>query len=182
VLPLASTHRDGTVSPGGHPPRAQDGGAAGEGVGAVVGEDGKWFQAQDERYLLPLFSNATASHAFHARCAQRRSTHNLSTSGGGSEGSVGPSVAGSDDKADVAGVKTRTQWSWGATRATVVGAHRDEAREYQYSASAEQGDSGGEAGARIGESGVVVEWQRGAAGGALRYDVSCCVLVDLVRS
>ncbi|KAJ7827902.1 Sodium/hydrogen exchanger family-domain-containing protein [Mycena olivaceomarginata] len=75
--------------------------------GAAVGEDGKWFQALDERYLLPLFSNATASRTFHARRAQRRSTHNLSTSGGGAEGSAGPSVAGtpagSDDEADVAG-------------------------------------------------------------------------------
>jgi hypothetical protein len=58
--------------------------------------------------------------------------------------------------------------------------HRDEAREYQYSASAEHGDSGGEAGARIGEPGVAVEWQRGVAGGASQYDVNCCVLVDLV--
>jgi sodium/hydrogen exchanger-like protein 6/7 len=107
VLPLASTHQDGTASPGGHPPRAQNGGAAGEGAGAAVGEDGKWFQALDERYLLPLFSNATASRTFHARRAQRRSTHNLSMGGGGAEGSAGPSVAGtpagSDDEADVAG-------------------------------------------------------------------------------
>ncbi|KAK0200792.1 sodium/hydrogen exchanger [Desarmillaria ectypa] len=35
------------------------------------GEDGKWFQALDERYLLPLFSNATASRTFHARRARR---------------------------------------------------------------------------------------------------------------
>ncbi|KAJ7858673.1 Sodium/hydrogen exchanger family-domain-containing protein [Mycena olivaceomarginata] len=107
VLPLASTHQDGTASPGGHPPRAQNGGAAGEGAGAAVGEDGKWFQALDERYLLPLFSNATASRTFHARRAQRRSTHNLSMGGGGAEGSAGPSVAGtpagSDDEADVCG-------------------------------------------------------------------------------
>jgi hypothetical protein len=68
-----------------------------------VGEDGKWFQALDERYLLPVFSNATASRTFHARCALQRSTHNLSTSSGGAEGSAGPSVAGSDNEADVAG-------------------------------------------------------------------------------
>ncbi|KAJ7791551.1 hypothetical protein B0H14DRAFT_3566646 [Mycena olivaceomarginata] len=42
VLPLASTHQDGRASPGGHQPRAQNGGAAGEGAGAAVGEDGKW--------------------------------------------------------------------------------------------------------------------------------------------
>ncbi|KAJ7805021.1 hypothetical protein B0H14DRAFT_2611814 [Mycena olivaceomarginata] len=93
--------RDGTASPGGHPPRAQNGGAAGEGTGAAVGEDGKWFQALDEWYLLPVFSNATASRTFHARRARRRSTHDLSVSGGGAKGSAGPSVAGS--KADVAG-------------------------------------------------------------------------------
>ncbi|KAG0706190.1 sodium/hydrogen exchanger [Suillus ampliporus] len=39
--------------------------------GAPVSEDGKWFQALDERYLLPLFSNATASRTFHARRARR---------------------------------------------------------------------------------------------------------------
>ncbi|KAG2005652.1 monovalent inorganic cation transporter [Coprinopsis cinerea AmutBmut pab1-1] len=35
-------------------------------------EDGKWFQTIDERYLLPLFSNATASRTFHARRSARR--------------------------------------------------------------------------------------------------------------
>ncbi|KAK1228363.1 monovalent cation:H+ antiporter, CPA1 (nhx1) [Marasmius sp. AFHP31] len=39
--------------------------------GGAIGEDGKWFQALDERYLLPLFSNATASRTFHARRARR---------------------------------------------------------------------------------------------------------------
>jgi sodium/hydrogen exchanger-like protein 6/7 len=37
------------------------------------GDDGKWFQAIDERYLLPLFSNATASRTFYARRMQRMS-------------------------------------------------------------------------------------------------------------
>jgi len=37
----------------------------------VTSEEGKWFQALDERYLLPLFSNATASRTFHARRARR---------------------------------------------------------------------------------------------------------------
>ncbi|KAG2130364.1 Sodium/hydrogen exchanger family-domain-containing protein, partial [Suillus clintonianus] len=37
----------------------------------LANEDGKWFQALDERYLLPLFSNATASRTFHARRARR---------------------------------------------------------------------------------------------------------------
>lgn len=66
VLPMATTS---TV-------RAGDGttqlrtDAASPGV-ASVGEDGKWFRALDERYLLPLFSNATASRTFHARRARR---------------------------------------------------------------------------------------------------------------
>ncbi|KAJ7691649.1 hypothetical protein B0H14DRAFT_2651965 [Mycena olivaceomarginata] len=47
----------------------------------------------------------SASRTFHARCAQRRSTHDLSVSGGGAKGSAGPSVAGTPagSKADVAG-------------------------------------------------------------------------------
>ncbi|KAJ2914019.1 hypothetical protein MD484_g6391, partial [Candolleomyces efflorescens] len=43
----------------------------GGGANASV-EDGKWFQAIDERYLLPLFSNATASRTFNARRTARR--------------------------------------------------------------------------------------------------------------
>ena len=43
-------------------------------------EEGKWFQALDERYLLPLFSNATASRTFHARKARRAS--GMGTPGG----------------------------------------------------------------------------------------------------
>ena len=65
VLPLAST-------------------SAGAGAGLMdasssaplsptVAEDGKWFQAIDERYLLPLFSNATASRSFYARRMRRTS-------------------------------------------------------------------------------------------------------------
>ncbi|TFK48260.1 sodium/hydrogen exchanger [Heliocybe sulcata] len=53
----------------------------------IPGQDGKWFQALDERYLLPLFSNATASRTFHARKAQRRSVM-------GSLGGVGSSSSG----------------------------------------------------------------------------------------
>jgi hypothetical protein len=41
-------------------------GAAGE-----RSEDGKWFQSIDERYLLPLFSNATASRTFYAKRTRR---------------------------------------------------------------------------------------------------------------
>lgn len=54
VLPMATTSAD-----------------AGPSADRHTGEDGKWFQALDERYLLPLFSNATASRTFHARRARR---------------------------------------------------------------------------------------------------------------
>ncbi|KAJ7573987.1 sodium/hydrogen exchanger [Mycena floridula] len=57
-------------------------------------EDGKWFQALDERYLLPLFSNATASRTFHARRARR-------SGGGGSISGSGPGTpAETDDEAE----------------------------------------------------------------------------------
>ncbi|KAF8192769.1 Sodium/hydrogen exchanger family-domain-containing protein [Mycena galopus ATCC 62051] len=102
VLPLAATavHADGVASPG-HPPRQGEGGE-----GGGVGEDGKWFQALDERYLLPLFSNATASRTFHARRAQRRSTHNLNGvageggAGGSASASAGATPVGSDDEGE----------------------------------------------------------------------------------
>ena len=79
VLPLAPTAAtDATKRPS--PPRMVGGGsnsgtgtAAGAAGAAQVGEDGKWFQALDERYLLPLFSNATASRTFYARKARRAS-------------------------------------------------------------------------------------------------------------
>ncbi|KAF8900437.1 hypothetical protein CPB84DRAFT_1847235 [Gymnopilus junonius] len=70
------------------------------------GEDGKWFQTIDERYLLPIFSNATASRTFHARRA-RRAASGLGGAGGGSivsggggsnHPSNGGSPVGSDDE------------------------------------------------------------------------------------
>ncbi|KAJ7767394.1 sodium/hydrogen exchanger [Mycena maculata] len=86
VLPLATTslHQE-PGSPSGHPPRAN---ATVPGV-ANVGEDGKWFQALDERYLLPLFSNATASRTFHARRAQRRDDEGAGDDDGGQEVELG---------------------------------------------------------------------------------------------
>ncbi|KAK0216233.1 Sodium/hydrogen exchanger family-domain-containing protein [Armillaria fumosa] len=72
------------------------------------GEDGKWFQALDERYLLPLFSNATASRTFHARRARRSIVGGLVSSpadtedeGDGQEvelGSASPVPAQSDSR------------------------------------------------------------------------------------
>ncbi|EJD43554.1 sodium/hydrogen exchanger [Auricularia subglabra TFB-10046 SS5] len=41
--------------------------------GARDRERGKWFVDLDERYLMPLFSNATASRSFHARRQARKS-------------------------------------------------------------------------------------------------------------
>jgi sodium/hydrogen exchanger-like protein 6/7 len=76
ILPMASP--TAAVAPS--PPNGRqtpEGGAGGNGNGgggatvSGVGEDGKWFQALDERYLLPLFSNATASRTFHARKARK---------------------------------------------------------------------------------------------------------------
>jgi len=62
VLPMASS------APVATPPPSE---ASASATVKGVGEDGKWFQALDERYLLPLFSNATASRTFHARRARR---------------------------------------------------------------------------------------------------------------
>ncbi|KAJ7092496.1 sodium/hydrogen exchanger [Mycena belliarum] len=91
VLPLAPTALNASQEPGspsGHPPRANPDAAS-------VGEDGKWFQALDERYLLPLFSNATASRTFHARRARR------SASGPGASAMASPME--SDDEGPDAG-------------------------------------------------------------------------------
>ena len=99
VLPLASTASMGDGS-GAHARRkSRDGAAA---VGATVppsDADGKWFQTLDERYLLPLFSNATASRSFHARKARRSAA--VSPAGGGSgSGSRFGTPAETDDEAD----------------------------------------------------------------------------------
>ena len=84
VLPMATTN----VQPGNDqnpsgtnanpilnaigPSRGIGGNGNGGGDSSVpVVEEGKWFQELDERYLLPLFSNATASRTFHARMARR---------------------------------------------------------------------------------------------------------------
>ncbi len=96
VLPLATTatrHENITsVSPNiapeqtsssndnPHPPRRSFSG--------LIGEDGRWFQNLDERYLLPLFSNATASRTFHARKSARKS-------GGRNVGTSSPIVGSS---------------------------------------------------------------------------------------
>ena len=68
-------------------------------ISSMVGEDGKWFQALDERYLLPIFSNATASRTFHARRARRSSGMPVDSM----QGSVLGTPADSDDEVDLGG-------------------------------------------------------------------------------
>lgn len=65
----------------------------------AVQQEGQWFQALDERYLLPLFSNATASRTFHARKARRSSgAPRDPTQAGGGSGSRTP--VETDDEGD----------------------------------------------------------------------------------
>ena len=81
VLPMATTNvqSGNDQNAGGSadanligPSRGHGGNGNGGGDGGIpVVEEGKWFQELDERYLLPLFSNATASRTFHARRARR---------------------------------------------------------------------------------------------------------------
>jgi sodium/hydrogen exchanger-like protein 6/7 len=77
VLPLASTssgaHRRGASAGGGGGPEPGPDSSSPSAVGAAGerSEDGKWFQSIDERYLLPLFSNATASRTFNAKRMRR---------------------------------------------------------------------------------------------------------------
>ena len=90
VLPLAPTSQENNNNA--HPPRANA-------SSMTVGEDGKWFQALDERYLLPIFSNATASRTFHARRARRSS----GVPGDGTQGSVMATPVDSEDEVDLGG-------------------------------------------------------------------------------
>ncbi|KAF8816934.1 monovalent inorganic cation transporter [Phlegmacium glaucopus] len=88
VLPLAPTSHENNNT---HPPRAN--------TSIMVGEDGKWFQTLDERYLLPIFSNATASRTFHARRARRSS----GVPGDSVQGSGIGTPVDSDDEVDLGG-------------------------------------------------------------------------------
>jgi len=94
VLPLASTSSR---------PAGRGGSAAGpdgsspSNVGAGErSEDGKWFQSIDERYLLPLFSNATASRTFYARRMRR-------AAGNGSEVEPGEEEEEEEPEVDLGG-------------------------------------------------------------------------------
>lgn len=79
VLPMASA----AVNAGTH--AADPGGTSQEPEG-IASEDGKWFQTLDERYLLPLFSNATASRTFQARRARRNASHSANAVNHGASG------------------------------------------------------------------------------------------------
>ncbi|KAI0327336.1 sodium/hydrogen exchanger [Cubamyces sp. BRFM 1775] len=92
VLPLATTSA-GESSSGRR--KSRDG-------SLPTAEDGKWFQTLDERYLLPLFSNATASRSFHARKARRTSGFSPNGSGHGSRvGTPGETEDELDDGPEV---------------------------------------------------------------------------------
>ncbi|THH26390.1 hypothetical protein EUX98_g7804 [Antrodiella citrinella] len=80
---------------------AREGRESGRSSPIVAGtsQEAQWFQALDERYLLPLFSNATASRTFHARKARRSLGHPRDPSQlGGGSGSRSP--ADTDDEGD----------------------------------------------------------------------------------
>lgn len=82
VLPLASIS---AAAPG-------PGGSSGTAGPAERSEDSKWFQAIDERYLLPLFSNATASRTFSARRMRRSAGHGAEVEPGEEAEDEGPEV------------------------------------------------------------------------------------------
>ena len=55
-----------------------------------------WFHAIDERYLMPLFSNAVASRTFHARRANRRAGLARERDGAGAGTGHGENLLGAD--------------------------------------------------------------------------------------
>jgi sodium/hydrogen exchanger-like protein 6/7 len=93
VLPMAPTSH---VTPPPHPNESRNGDIP------QVEQDGKWFQALDERYLLPLFSNATASRTFHAR-RQRRGGNSGQNSQGGSLANTPPDSDHEGDDQEASG-------------------------------------------------------------------------------
>jgi solute carrier family 9 (sodium/hydrogen exchanger), member 6/7 len=134
VLPLAPTARDpdsarakGGSRSGSRTPGGGSSANAATASASLLPEDGKWFQALDERYLLPLFSNATASRTSHARRARR-------ASGPGAGGSRLATPGESDEEGEggteldlTAGVGGRAADGEGAARA-IPRAGADESR------------------------------------------------------
>ncbi|KAI0696095.1 Sodium/hydrogen exchanger family-domain-containing protein [Cytidiella melzeri] len=105
VLPLAPTAGESSAA-------KSSGGGGGSGgprtpgsAGLLLPEDGKWFQALDERYLLPLFSNATASRTFHARRASRRTTSGMGSSARVAGGSRLATPGESDEEGEDGGTE-----------------------------------------------------------------------------
>ncbi|CCM04113.1 uncharacterized protein FIBRA_06273 [Fibroporia radiculosa] len=99
VLPLATAAITEMPYPGGRR-KSRDGSLGGPGPSNGAGSDeSKWFQQLDERYLLPLFSNATASRTFHARKARR--TSGMSTTNGSRIGTPAESDDEGDDGVEV---------------------------------------------------------------------------------
>jgi sodium/hydrogen exchanger-like protein 6/7 len=94
VLPLAPTAHNNTGA-GSHPPCQNS-----VTVSMGIGKDGKWFQAIDERYLLPIFSNANMSWTFHGWHTQWMAS-GLAASN--SHGSTMGTPADSEDKVDLSG-------------------------------------------------------------------------------
>ncbi|KAG6336304.1 hypothetical protein ID866_2780 [Astraeus odoratus] len=92
VLPMANPTANPTANVRGN---AMESGHALDGLGNAS-EDGKWFQTLDERYLLPLFSNATASRTSQARRARRNASHSASLANHGTLGTP----RGSEDEPD----------------------------------------------------------------------------------
>jgi sodium/hydrogen exchanger-like protein 6/7 len=105
VLPLASTVVAQNISR----PQSRTHSRQSSGAVTPVVEEGKWFQELDERYLLPLFSNATASRTFHARRA-RKSQMNSSLAAGSSNALGTP--AESEDEMDATEIELGTSRPW----------------------------------------------------------------------
>lgn len=93
-------------------------------------EDGKWFQQIDERYLLPLFSNATASRTFHARRARRSQIFGQGDVGSSTLGPNGEEADEDDEGVEVElGVPSRMSMGLGMPiggREVEVEQHDDE--------------------------------------------------------
>lgn len=94
VLPLAVTPDQDTAGQRNVPRQASLSATA---VATLRQDGGKWFQTLDEQYLLPIFSNATASRTFHARRANRRNGGARGTAGGRSGGMMSPVHSSEND-------------------------------------------------------------------------------------
>lgn len=123
VLPLASGS-NGRRASGEDRSSAANGGRTSE---DRTPEEGKWFQQIDERYLLPLFSNATASRTFHARRARRSQIFGQGDAGASSLGPNGEEGDEEDEGAEVElGVPSRMSMGLGMA---IGGNGRDGAEE-----------------------------------------------------